>query len=91
MTSSETLLMETYVVTEQTSSTKFIEGAFGGDETYWQIFGDQCLPGMLRTSGFIDVRIPLKAACESINPTRSKYTVEGQTAVARAWFLAARA
>jgi SAM-dependent methyltransferase len=86
-----TLLMETHVLLEQSSSARFIEGTFWGDETYWWIFGDQCLMGMLRTSGFRDVRMPLKVACDSRNPTDSKYTVEGHAAGARAWFLATRA
>jgi tRNA (mo5U34)-methyltransferase len=86
-----TLLMETHVLLEQSSSAKFIEGSFWGDATYWWVFGDQCLMGMLRSSGFKDVRMPLKAACDSRNPTDRKFTVEGYPAGARAWFLATRA
>ncbi|MBN2437570.1 MAG: DUF1698 domain-containing protein [Deltaproteobacteria bacterium] len=84
------LLMETHVLSETSSQTQFVEGSFWGDETYWWIFGDQCLMGMLRSSGFKDVRMPFKAACDSRNPADSKITVEGHPAGARAWFVATR-
>jgi SAM-dependent methyltransferase len=85
-----TLLMETHVLLETSSQAQFVEGPFWGDESYWWIFGDQCLMGMLRSSGFKDVRMPLKAACDSRNPLNPKVTVEGHPAGARAWFVATR-
>jgi SAM-dependent methyltransferase len=85
-----TLLMETHVLLETSSQAQFVEGPFWGDESYWWIFGDQCLMGMLRSSGFKDVRMPLKAACDSRNPANPKITVEGHPAGARAWFVATR-
>lgn len=85
-----TLLMETHVLLESSSQAQFIEGSFWGDESYWWIFGDQCLMGMLRSMGFKDVRMPFKAACDSRNPTNTKFTVEGHPAGARAWFVATR-
>jgi SAM-dependent methyltransferase len=86
-----TLLMETHVLSETSSQAQFIEGAFWGDRTYWWIFGDQCLMGMLRSMGFKDVRMPLKADCSSRNPLNPRVTVEGHPAGARAWFVATRA
>ncbi len=86
-----TLLMETHVLSESTTQSQFIEGAFWGDESYWWIFGDKCLSGMLRSAGFKDIRIPLKADCGSRNPLDAKHTVEGLPAGARAWFVATRA
>ena len=85
-----TLLMETHVLLETSTQAQFVEGSFWGDETYWWIFGDQCLMGMLRSSGFTDVRMALKAACDSRNPANPKVTVEGHPAGARAWFVATR-
>lgn len=85
-----TLLMETHVLSETSSQAQFIEGAFWGDKTYWWIFGDECLMGMLRSSGFKDVRMPLKANCDSRNPSNSRVTVEGHPAGARAWFVATK-
>lgn len=85
-----TLLMETHVLLETSSQAQFVEGPFWGDETYWWIFGDQCLMGMLRSGGFRDVCMPLKAACDSRNPANPKITVEGHPAGARAWFVATR-
>jgi len=84
------LLLETHVLLETSSQAQFIEDSFWGDETYWWVFGDQCLMGMLRASGFKDVRMPLKAACDSRNPTNSRITVEGHPAGARAWFVAVK-
>lgn len=85
-----TLLMETHVLSERSTQAQFIEGAFWGDETYWWIFGDECLMGMLRSAGFKDVRMPLKANCSSRNPADPKFTVEGYPAGARAWFVATK-
>jgi tRNA (mo5U34)-methyltransferase len=85
------LLMETHVLSETSKQACFIEDAFWGDETYWWIFGDQCLMGMLRSSGFRDVRMMLKADCDSRNPDDPRRTVEGHPAGARAWFTATRA
>jgi hypothetical protein len=68
----------------------FIENTFWGDTTYWWIFGDQCLTAMLRTAGFRNVAMPLKADCDSRNPGDPKFTVEGYPAGARAWFVATR-
>ena len=85
-----TLLMETHVLLETSSQAQFVEGPFWGDESYWWIFGDQCLMGMIRSSGFKDVRMPLKATCDSRNPSNQKVTVEGHPAGARAWFVATR-
>lgn len=85
-----TLLMETHILLETSSQAQFIEGSFWGDATYWWIFGDQCLMGMLRSGGFKDVRMPLKAACDSRNPADPRTTVEGHPAGARAWFVATR-
>lgn len=85
-----TLLMETHVLSETSSQAQFVEGAFWGDETYWWIFGDECLMGMLRSSGFKDVRMPLKADCDSRNPSNPRVTVEGHPAGARAWFVATK-
>lgn len=86
-----TLLLETHVLSETTTQSQFIENEFWGDETYWWIFGDECLMGMLRSAGFKDVRMPLKADCDSRNPLNSRVTVEGHPAGARAWFVATRA
>jgi len=85
-----TLVIESHVLLETSSRAQFIEGPFWGDESYWWIFGDQCLMGMLRSSGFRDVRMPLKGACHSRNPADPKTTVEGHPAGARAWFVATR-
>lgn len=86
-----TLLMETHVLSESSTQAQFIEGKFWGDETYWWIFGDECLMGMLRSAGFTDVRMPLKADCDSRNPSNSRLTTEGHSAGARAWFTAKKA
>jgi len=85
------LLMETHVLSESSKQACFIEDAFWGDVTYWWIFGDECLMGMLRSTGFKDVRMPLKADCDSRNPKNPRLTVEGHPAGARAWFVATRA
>ena len=85
-----TLLMETHVLSEPSTRSEFIEGAFWGDETYWWIFGAECLMGMLRSAGFKDVRLPLKADCDSRNPLDPRVTVEGHPAGARGWFVATR-
>lgn len=85
-----TLLMETHVLSEESTQSQFIEGAFWGDETYWWVFGAECLMGMLRSAGFKDIRMPLKADCDSRNPSNSKVTVEGHPAGARAWFVATK-
>ncbi len=85
-----TLLIETHVLLESSSQAQFIENSFWGDTSYWWIFGDQCLMGMLRASGFKDVRMPLKSACDSRNPADSRKTIEGHPAGARAWFIATR-
>lgn len=85
-----TLLMETHVLSGTSTQAQFIEGAFWGDETYWWIFGDECLMGMLRSSGFKDVQMRLKADCDSRNPKDPLMTVEGYPAGARAWFVATR-
>lgn len=90
MRSGATLLMETHVLSEPSMQAHFIEGAFWGDETYWWIFGDQCLMGMLRSCGFTDVHMPLKADCDSRNPANANLTVEGHPAGARAWFVATK-
>lgn len=85
-----TLLMETHVLSGMSTQSQFIEGAFWGDETYWWIFGAECLMGMLRASGFKNVHMPLKADCDSRNPENPRVTVEGHPAGARAWFVATR-
>lgn len=85
-----TLLIETHVLSEESTQSQFIEGAFWGDETYWWIFGAECLMGMLRSAGFKDVRMPLKADCDSRNPLNARVTVEGHPAGARAWFVATK-
>ena len=85
-----TLLMETHVLSERSSQAQFIEGAFWGDETYWWIFGDECLMAMLRSAGFKDVRMPFKADCDSRNPADSRITVEGYPAGARGWYVATK-
>lgn len=85
-----TLMMETHVLSEESTQSQFIEGSFWGDKSYWWIFGDKCLMGMLRSSGFTDVRMPLKADCDSRNPLNPRVTVEGHAAGARAWFVATR-
>lgn len=85
-----TLLMETHVLSEPSTQSQFIEDEFWGDETYWWIFGAECLMGMLRSCGFKDVRMPLKADCDSRNPSNPKLTVEGHPAGARAWFVATK-
>lgn len=85
-----TLMMETHVLSEPSTQAQFIEGAFWGDETYWWVFGVECLVGMLKSSGFTNVHVPLKADCDSRNPLNPKLTVEGHPAGARAWFIATR-
>jgi SAM-dependent methyltransferase len=90
MTPGATLLMETHLLSEQSTQSQFVEGAFWGDETYWWIFGDECLMGMLRSAGFKDVRMPLKADCNSRNPADPRITVEGYPAGARGWFVATK-
>lgn len=85
------LLMETHVLSESSRHAYFVEDAFWGDVTYWWIFGDECLMGMLRSCGFNDVRLMLKADCDSRNPKDPKTTVEGHPAGARAFFTATRA
>lgn len=84
------LVMETHVLSESSAQSRFIEGSFWGDETYWWIFGDECLMAMLRASGFVDVRMPLKADCHSRNPLDPRTTAEGHPSGARAWFTATR-
>jgi SAM-dependent methyltransferase len=90
MRSGATLLMETHVLSEESTQSQFIEDAFWGDDTYWWIFGDECLMGMLRSAGFKDIRMPLKAACNSRNPLDPLVTVEGYPAGSRAWFVATK-
>lgn len=85
-----TLMMETHVMSEASTQSRFIEGAFWGDETYWWVFGAECLMGMLRSAGFKDVHMPLKEDCDSRNPLDPKVTVEGHPAGARAWFIATK-
>lgn len=85
------LLMETHVLSETSRQSYFVEDAFWGDATYWWIFGDECLMGMLRSSGFKDARLVFKADCDSRNPGNPRTTVEGHAAGARAWFTATRA
>ena len=85
------LLMETHVLSEPSHQARFIEHAFWGDVTYWWIFGDECLMGMLRSSGFKDVKMMFKADCDSRNPANPRVTVEGHPAGARAWFTATKA
>lgn len=85
------LLLETHVLSESSRQAYFVEDAFWGDVTYWWIFGDECLTGMLRSSGFKDVRVALKADCDSRNPANPRVTVEGHPAGARAWVTATRA
>jgi len=85
-----TLLMETHVLSETSTQSQFIEGSFWGDETYWWIPGDECLMGMLKSSGFNQAHMPLKANCDSRNPSNPKVTVEGHPAGARAWFVATK-
>lgn len=82
------LIMETHVLSETSQHAYFVEDAFWGDTTYWWIFGDDCLAGMLRSCGFRDVRVALKADCDSRNPANPKVTVEGHPAGARAWLTA---
>jgi len=85
------LLMETHVLSETSRQAYFIADAFWGDVTYWWIFGDECLMGMLRSGGFKDVKMMFKADCDSRNPADPKVTVEGHPAGARAWFTATKA
>ena len=85
-----TLLMETHILSEPSNRAEFIEGAFWGDQTSWWIFGAECRMGMLRSCGFKDVSMALKADCDSRNPQDQKTTVEGLPAGARAWFIATR-
>lgn len=80
--------METHVLSEAPTRSQFIAGAFLGDETYWWIFGAECLMSRLRSGGFKDVRMSLKADCDSRNPLNSRVTVEGHPAGTRAWFVA---
>ena len=80
----------THVLSESSTQSQFIEAAFWGDKTYWWIFGAECLMGMLRSAGFKDVRMPLKADCDSRNPSNPRVTVEGHPAGARAWFVATK-
>jgi 2-polyprenyl-3-methyl-5-hydroxy-6-metoxy-1,4-benzoquinol methylase len=82
------LLMETHVLSESSGHAHFIENSFWGDETYWWIFGDECLMGMLRASGFKDIQMGLKMKCDSRNPDNPNVTKEGIPAGARAWFTA---
>lgn len=84
------LLMETHVLSETSRQAYFVEDSFWGDVTYWWIFGDECLMGMLRSSGFKDVRLEFKANCDSRNPANPGLTIEGHPAGARAWFTATR-
>jgi len=84
-------LMETHVLSQRSKQACFIENAFWGDVTYWWIFGDECLMRMLRSSGFKDVDLALKAECDSRNPDNLRVTVEGHPAGARAWFTATKA
>lgn len=84
------LLLETHVLSETSRQAYFVEDAFWGDETYWWIFGDECLMGMLRSSGFTDVKLAYKADCDSRNPANPRVTVEGHPAGARAWFTATK-
>lgn len=84
------LLLETHVLSERSSQAAFIENAFWGDATYWWIFGDECMMGMLRTAGFSSVTMALKADCDSRNPDNPRITVEGHPAGARAWFVATK-
>jgi hypothetical protein len=84
------LLMETHVLSEASTQSQFIEGTFWGDETYWWVFGAEYLMGMLRSAGFKDVRMPLKADCDSRNTLNSRVTVEGHPAGVRAWFVVTR-
>lgn len=84
------LLMETHVLSESSLQAYFIEDAFWGDVTYWWIFGDECLMGMLRSSGFKEVKMILKADCDSRNPANPRVTIEGHPAGARAWITATR-
>lgn len=90
MHSGASLLLETHVLSEESTQSQFIEGAFWGDETYWWVFGAQCLMGMLRSSGFKDVRMPFKVECNSRNPLNPGVTVEGYRAGSRAWIVATR-
>ena len=85
-----TWLIETNVLLETPSQAQFIESPFWGDESYWLIFGDRCLMGVLRSIGLKDVRMPLKTACDSRNPSNPKLTVEGRSSGARAWFVTTR-
>lgn len=85
------LLIETHVLSETSRQAYFVEGSFWGDVTYWWIFGDECLMGMLRSSGFTDVRLALKADCDSRNPANPRVTVDGHPAGARAWITAVKA
>jgi len=85
------LLMETHVLSETSQQALFIEDTFWGDVTYWWIFGDECLTGMLRSSGFKEVKMMFKADCDSRNPANPRVTVEGHPAGARAWFTATKA
>lgn len=83
-----TLVMETHVLSETSHQNLYIEDKFWGDETYWWVFGDECLKGMLRTAGFSNVQMLLKMDCDSRNPLDPTTTVEGYPAGARAWFAA---
>lgn len=83
-----TLLMETHVLSEAPTQSQFIAGAFWGDETYWWIFVAEFLMSRLRSGEFKDVRMPLKADCDSRNPLNSRVTVEAHPAGIRAWFVA---
>ena len=85
-----TLLLETHVLSEESTQSQFIEGSFWSDSTYWWVFGAECLMGMLRSAGFKDVRMPLKADCDSRTPLDPNVKVEGHPAGARAWFVATR-
>lgn len=84
------LVLETHVLSERSNDARFVEGAFWGDDSYWWIFGDECLMAMLRASGFADVSMTLKADCLSRNPRDPLVTVEGHPAGARAWFTATK-
>lgn len=85
------LVMETHVLSESSRQAYFVEDGFWGDVTYWWIFGDECLLAMLRSCGFKDVAVKLKADCDSRNPLDPRVTVEGHPAGARAWITATRA
>ncbi|RFC33355.1 MAG: hypothetical protein DID92_2727744818 [Candidatus Nitrotoga sp. SPKER] len=74
---------------EPSTQSQFIEGVFWGNETYWWVLGAECFMGMLRSGRFTDVRMPLKADCDSRNPLNPR-TVEGHPAGACARFVATR-